>query len=475
MLADDQDPTIPFTLFPKQEEFLLWIRERERNHQVGVAEKSRDVGFSWCCLAYALHSWLFRPGTSIGFGSRELDLVDKRGDLDSLFEKLRFLLQHLPDWMQPAGFKPRIHDKQCLLENPANGARIKGDGGDEIGRGGRHLIYFIDEAAHLQRPDAVEAALSATARTRIYVSTPKGPGNPFARKRFSLPAERVFSYHWRFDPRKDDAWYAQQCEDIGDPVVIAQEIDLDYNASIEGICIPGRWVRAAVGLVLPESGEVIGGFDPAAEGRDRSVLIARRGPVVRMPIDWGQLNTTEGALKCADEAEKLGVKVLHYDSAGIGNGIKGTWKSSGRKLRFRTNAVNGGDSPSDTMWPDARTSKERFKNLRAELWWLMRRRFEMTFEFVEKGTPHPPEEMISLPDCAPLIAELSLPLYRLIESGKVQLESKPDMKKRGVKSPDFGDALAYSFAPETVWAAFSVYDDDDDDDDGPLDDDDDEE
>jgi hypothetical protein len=69
--------------------------------------------------------------------------------------------------------------------------------------------------------------------------------NPFARRRHGGKVS-VFSFHWRDDPRKDQEWYNKKCHDLDDPVVIAQEIDLDYSASLEGVLIPSKWVQAAV-------------------------------------------------------------------------------------------------------------------------------------------------------------------------------------------------------------------------------------
>ena len=82
--------------------------------------------------------------------------------------------------MQPKGFKRKRDDCEAKLLNPANGAAITGEGGDDIGRGGRAAVYFVDESAFLVHPQLVDRALSQTTRVRIDVSTPNGPGNPFA-------------------------------------------------------------------------------------------------------------------------------------------------------------------------------------------------------------------------------------------------------------------------------------------------------
>lgn len=446
------DPNIPFRLFPRQEEFLRWLEEREQGQEDGMAEKSRDMGLTYLCCAYALHGWLFRPGFSAGFGSRKLELVDRIGDPDCIFEKLRIMIRRLPAWMMPAGFRADDHDNHCRLMNPATGATVTGEGGDNIGRGGRKTIYFVDEAAFLEHPQTVEAALSQTTRCRIWVSTPNGPGNPFATKRFSgkIP---VFTFHWKDDPRKGEAWYAAEVARLQDPVTVAQEIDIDYTASVEGICIPAKWVRAAVGLELPESGSVVAGFDVAEFGPDRNVVIGRQGPRVGRPVEWGQANTTESAYRARDEAVKLDATCLLYDCVGVGAGVRGAYESAETPLPFQVKAVNSGESPTLTRWPDGKTAKERFLNLRAELWWTMRIRFEKAYEHSlwrggqEGGKEHPAEEMISLPNHPGLIADLSLPRYFRTETGKTKLEAKADMRKRGVKSPNFADALALTFAP----------------------------
>jgi hypothetical protein len=114
---------------------------------------------------------------------------------------------------------------------------------------------------------------------------------------------------------------------------------------------------------------------------------------------------------------------------------------------FICNPVNVGQAPSLTRWQDGKTSQERFVNLRAELWGMMRLRFEKAYEYVELGIQHPPDEMISIPNCPELIADLSLPLWFRTETGKMKMESKDAMRQRGIKSPDYGDSLALTFAP----------------------------
>jgi phage terminase large subunit len=437
---------LPFDLFPKQAEFLGWLQTREAAKEDGLVEKSRDMGVTWLCAAYALHGWLFRPGFKCGFGSRKLDLVDKLGDPDSIFEKIRFLLYHLPKWMLPAGFNRKQHDNEAKLLNPSADAAITGEGGDNIGRGGRSRVYFVDEAAFLDHPQLVDRALSQNTKVRIDVSTPNGPGNPFATRRHSgiVP---VFTFHWRDDPRKGEEWYEAEKRRMNNAVNVAQELDIDYSASIEGICIPGAWVRAAVGLNLPAAGPIYTGLDVAGEGSNLNVLVPRRGPVVYSPISWSQCNTTQTAHRAAQECGKLRASYLYYDCVGVGEGVRGGLASFAAPLSFVPVAVNGGGHPTEARWPDGRASREKFLNLRAELWWIARTRFEKTYEHVNGLAVHPVDELVSIPNHPQLIADLSLPCYFPTENGKIQIESKKQMRTRGVKSPDFGDAFVYSFHP----------------------------
>lgn len=140
---------MPFLLFDKQREMVRWLNERVENQDDGLCEKSRDMGATWLCVAYSVWLWRFHAGSAVGWGSRKQDLVDRIGDPDSIFEKIRIILKYLPNFALPLGFKEKEHSHMMRLVNPENGASITGEVGDNIGRGGRKLIYFKDEAQPL--------------------------------------------------------------------------------------------------------------------------------------------------------------------------------------------------------------------------------------------------------------------------------------------------------------------------------------
>ncbi len=106
----ERNPFMPFMLFPRQQDFILWLWDRyqgEMRHgrlrrQDGVVEKSRDVGISWLAAAFSVWLWLWHPGAAIGVGSYEADKVDQLGVPGSLLEKCRIIIRMLPLEMKHA-------------------------------------------------------------------------------------------------------------------------------------------------------------------------------------------------------------------------------------------------------------------------------------------------------------------------------------------------------------------------------------
>lgn len=466
-----QPAYIPFTPWPKQIEFANWLQDREKNEEGGLGEKSRDSGVTVICGALAVHHWRFRRGFSAGFGSRKEIYVDNQGDPDSIFEKLRIIIGSLPAWMLPRGFKSS-HSTFCKIINPENGNTITGEAGDNIGRGGRKSIYFVDEAAFIEHPESMDRSLAGNTDVRIDISTPNGIGNPFYAKRFSGTVP-VFTFRWQDDPRKTPEWVAKKKKEIG-PIAWAQEFEIDYSASLEGVCIPAIWVQAAVNLVdklplrdrfqlLRAKGPQKAGYDIAEEGIDANVLITGRGPVVNDIVAWGQCTTTQSAYRCVEECRRLVINQVNYDVIGVGLGPKGIWLAMSERDRslwengpiIEFEAIDVGKAPTKNRWPDGKTSDEKFDKLKAEAWWTLRTRFERTYEYVEQGVKHPVDELISIPFNPQLIAELSSVKVEYTDRGKIKIESKNQLKARGVKSPDHAEALVLLFCPArprlTAW------------------------
>ena len=83
---------IPFVFFTRQEDYILFIHDLRHDHENGLVEKARDMGATWLSCGYDVWSFLFIDNDSLGWGSRKQDLVDTIGDPDSIFEKMRLML-----------------------------------------------------------------------------------------------------------------------------------------------------------------------------------------------------------------------------------------------------------------------------------------------------------------------------------------------------------------------------------------------
>jgi phage terminase large subunit len=140
-------PYVRFKLWPRQVEMIDWLHDRVNDNEEWLVEKSRDTGVSYLVCGYMLNRWLFADGFKGTLGSRKAEYVDKSGQPDSLFEKIRIMARRLPEWMLPEGFSWANHSLFMRMMNPATGAIISGEGGEDMGRGGRSSLYVVDEAA----------------------------------------------------------------------------------------------------------------------------------------------------------------------------------------------------------------------------------------------------------------------------------------------------------------------------------------
>ncbi len=84
---------VPFVFFKRQVEYIDFLEDCRKNSENGLAEKCRDAGVTWLSCGYSIHQWPFTDQSAIGWGSRKQELVDKIGDVSSIFEKLRKIVE----------------------------------------------------------------------------------------------------------------------------------------------------------------------------------------------------------------------------------------------------------------------------------------------------------------------------------------------------------------------------------------------
>lgn len=446
------DSTVPFVLFDKQAEFIDWVVARWQGREDGVVEKARDMGLSWLTVAVAVWMWTFYPGVVIGFGSRKESYVDDTGNPASLFWKIRQFISMLPEELQPAGWDEKKCAPYMRIMNPENDSSIIGEAGDNIGRGNRTSIYFVDEAAFLERPDLVDAALSQTSNCKIHVSTPNGAGNPFYRKAHGGKIKK-FTFSWTDDPRKDEAWYKKQCDTL-EPHIIAQEIDRNYEASVMNAFIDGETVTNAQRrgpASFSNVGKLRVGVDPARFGDDKFAVTIRRGRVVLKIAETQKVDSIQGAAFVRSLIEPYGERPeqIAVDEIGVGAGVVDQLKAWYGNIVVGINSsirMDGEKSKEERdMMNIGKATEMIYFNTRAMMWGEMK-------EWLAGA---------SIPVDHELKSELTAVRYGY-RGGSILLESKDDMKKRGVKSPNKADSLALTFADPRVpedHLAYSVFQD----------------
>jgi len=183
--------------------------------------------------------------------------------------------------------------------------------------------------------------------------------------------------------------------------------------------IPLSWLEACVGLDLPIEGAKRLGIDVARFGGDMTVLTTILGQVVQAQeaVNKKDTNWTVGrviVLNKQDNFDYIGV-----DDTGVGGGVTDSLQDSG----IDVDAMNFGSKAIED---------DKFENLKAEIYWNLRQAIR--------------DKLIELPNSRPLINQLASIKYGYTRQGRIKIESKDDMKKRGLKSPDLADSLAIAYS-----------------------------
>lgn len=487
----DKPTKMPFLLFKRQKEFITFLYECVTLQNNGLVEKCRDVGATWLCCAFSVWLWLFWDGSSVGWGSRKEQLVDKLGDPDSIFEKIRIIVKNLPRFLWPKGFSDTEHMPFMRVVNPENDATITGEAGDNIGRGGRKLIYFKDESAHYERPEKIEAALGDTTRVQIDISSVNGTGNVFYRNRQAgevwtpfVPMNRkkrtVFIFDWRDHPYKTPEWHEERRKDYADrgmSHLFAQEVDRNYSAAKMGVILKRHWLDALVdahkhprlaGLGL-DDGAWFGAVDVADEGGDLNAFSGRKARVLKKLSKWGDGDTGFTTRNVVNHCTGLGPMTVQYDSIGVGAGVKAEsnrmreagimrddlsfvgWSAAGKVLNPEGRVV-----PKDKNSPK---NKDYYQNIRAQAWFEFARCAEYTYRLLlpetdENYIADEPnvEDIISISsEIGPMLSGLLDELTQVtaapnLQTGKMSINKKGE----GEKSPNCGDSVIMNYHPIPV-------------------------
>jgi phage terminase large subunit len=304
---------------------------------------------------------------------------------------------------------------------------------------GRHPAVFCDEAGSY--PDGVVVAAEAIFNTltdgkpvdaRLAIA-----GNPTSTEG---PLYRVCTRdreHWWVKEITGDPRDPHRAKRI-DPVEAQRQIDLwGEDHDFVRVNILGRFPRTQSNKLLgPEDvaeaagrepdpsylqDPVVMGLDVARYGDDESVLFRRQGRMAFRPLVWRETDLMTLADQVCNEVTLRRPGALFVDQTGVGGGVVDRL----RQLGVNVVTVDFGGTPIDA---------ERFLNRRSEMWWRMA-------DWVKNGG--------CIPDDMVLRDELVSPIFEFREVGKATkfvLESKKDMRARGVGSTNRADGLGLTFA-----------------------------
>lgn len=304
-----------------------------------------------------------------------------------------------------------------------------------------NALVVIDEAAGVDDRvhDALDAVMTSEQARQLLIGNPTNPVGEF-REAFhknralfncitikasdtpNLTAGRTVRPYLITQQWIDDAIEKHGRES---PYVVAR-VDAEFPDVSDNNLIPLSQIEAADARVddgdQPPAGpgELEAGLDVARMGSDESALCVRRGIQVVSEHAWSGMDTMETVGRVRNLLpDPKQLSALKVDVIGIGAGVADRLKESG----YPVVEVNVGASSSDPQqWP----------NLRHELWWNLRERFR-------EGTIGGPIDGMT-------VGQLSNVRYRYdSRHTKPIIESKDDMKRRGVRSPDRAEALMLAF------------------------------
>ena len=235
----------------------------------------------------------------------------------------------------------------------------------------------------------------------------------------------------------DHEWVEDVTREFGEESPFVQaRVFARFPRNTTNVTLPINWLEACVTDEYQLEGPIRLGVDVAAEGGDEFV-------VARFDGDLGRVQHASAYSRTAVEVSGIVLEHIHeaekdhaargipepvrvkVDSIGLGWGVVGLLEEWGKEGRHHSTIVpvNVAERAHDS---------NKFVSQKAEMWWTMRQLIQPD----ETGM-----QGVMLDVDRKTIAQLTGPTYKTNSSGKIQIESKVDMKRRGLNSPDRAEAL----------------------------------
>ena len=420
---------------PWQIQFLSWIAEDERRISVASGHGvGKSTVASWAMLWYLLTRYPVKVVVTAPTSSQLYD---------ALFAELKHWVQELPEALSV--LLNSKGDRVELVADPSAAfisARTSRAEQPEALQGvhSEHVMLVADEASGV--PEAVFEAASGSMSGHNAVTILLG--NPTKSSGLFYETHHRLKGLWKtlsvscFDSPRVSAEYIQEQKDRYGEDSNAYRVRVlgKFPRKDDDTVIPLDLVESAMyrDVSCSPTARGVWGLDVARFGSDSSALAKRTANVMDASVRvWKGLDLMQlcGAVKSEYDAlspSERPEEVL-VDSIGVGAGVADRLRELGLPAR----GINVSESPA---------MKETYHNLRTELWYLLLAWLQ--------------SREAKLPKDDNLLAELVGPKYKFTSSGKLLLESKEDMKKRGLASPNRADALVLTFAGNAATATYGV-------------------
>ena len=418
------------TPYDYQAEFLDALASGERKMSVRSGHGTgKSTTSSWAMLWYVL----------LRFPNKVVVTAPTSGQLfDALFAELKRWINELPPQLQV--LLTVKSDRVELTAAPAEAfisARTSRAETPEALAGvhSQNVLLVVDEASGVPEKvfEAAAGSMSGHSATTILLSNPTRSSGTF----------------FESQTRLADTWWTRRWSCVESPLVSEEFVDEmrarygeDSNAfrirvlgefpmADDDTIIPFHLADSAIkrDIEIPEDTKPIWGLDVARFGADKTALCKRYGNVVTEITSWQGLDLMQTVGRVMAEYEGLSPSMrpseILVDSIGVGGGVVDRLRELGAPVR----GINVGEAPA---------MGNTYMNLRAELW------------FKTKGWLE--DRSCKLPNDDQLLAELTSIRYAFTPGGKMKAESKDDMRKRGLKSPDLADALCLTMASDAATA-----------------------
>jgi phage terminase large subunit len=294
----------------------------------------------------------------------------------------------------------------------------------------KHLGFFIEEASGIDDVifETAGGALSSANSWVFMFGNPTRTSGYFFRA-FHENRDQWRTYHVKHsDSSRVSPDYAEtMAREYGeDSNVFRVRAMGDFPTSEDDAVIPLGLIEAAIGRdVSPAESAVVWGLDVARFGDDSTALAKRRGNVLLEPVrEWRKMDLMQTVGAISKEFRETPIEhrpgAINVDVIGMGGGVVDRLRELGLPVR----GINVAERPA--------LDRERYMRLRDELWFEGRDWFD--------------SRSVLIPDDPKLVSELVSPKYKLESSGKLKVESKDEMRKRGVKSPNKADAFLLTMA-----------------------------